>query len=103
MFKFLEFICRFSLFYDPEQTNREMFAEFRGELRKDKEARSLITSKTFDSLSPADKTIIMRFSKNFRKCNNKVFLSLSDIGYSEDGIKYRLRVILNKLKHNIKN
>lgn len=98
----INFLLKFSLFYDLQQTKREMLKEFKQDLQKEKSSQDPITVRTYEDLTEIDKVIINRFKDYYRSCDNAVYLS-HKLGYSCDGIKRRVKIIANHLYNNIKN
>lgn len=96
----IDFLLKFSLFYDLQQTKRQILKEFREDLQKDKSSQNPITVRTYEDLSEVDKVIINRFKDCYRKGDNAVYLGRKT-GYSPDSIKYHIKCIANKLKNNI--
>lgn len=97
MKSFVDFLLKLQLFYDPSQTRRQMLKEFKQKLKE--KTYDEVTAKTYAQLGEIDKAIIMEFAKHYRKKNNATMLS-KKLGYSCDGIYYRLRYITNLLYNN---
>lgn len=98
----VNFLLKFSLFYDLKQTKYEMLKEFKTDLKNKKSLQNPITIRVYEDLSDVDKAIIDCFVSNYRKCDNAVYLS-GVLFYSVDGIKKRIKRITNKLYYNVIN
>lgn len=96
----INFLLKFSLFYDIRQTKRQMLKEFREDLQKEKSSQNPITVRTYEDLAEIDKIIVNRFKDYFRENDNAVYLGRK-LGYSPDSIKYHIKCIVNQLKNNI--
>ena len=95
------FLSKLTLFYNPEQTLKEAKKEFLNDLKKAEDERDEITNVTYNSLNHIDKIIVTEFSKNYRRVNNAIRLSVNGIGYTERAIFKRLEKISNVLYDNI--
>lgn len=96
----INFLLKFNLFYDLQQTKRQMLKEFREDLLNEKSSQNPITVRTYEDLTEVDKAIINRFKNCYRENDNAVYLGIK-LGYSPDGIKRRIKCIGDKIKLNI--
>lgn len=98
----ISFLLKFGLFYNTNQTKREMLKEFREDLQNEKSSQDPITVRTYEDLAEIDKVIINQYKNCYRKSDNSVYLG-QILGYSPDGIKRRIKRISNQIYNNVLN
>lgn len=100
MNSFVEFLLKFKLFYEPSQTSRQIIKEYCIDFRNKNSLQDPITVRTYKESDETDKAITRRYSSHYGECNNAAYLA-SELNYSVDGIKKRIKKIANKLYDNI--